>query len=94
MQGQKNIRKSLYYSLLHSEPAKYIGMCCKIKSFGRLNALIMSEGYCKLLLSSRSSMCVSAVACSGSVQVLSVDPASHFHTVCYKFTTQGYVLTS
>jgi len=30
---------------------------------------------------------VSAVACSESVQVLSVDPVSHFHTVRYKLTT-------
>jgi len=30
---------------------------------------------------------VSAAACSGTVQVLSVDPVSHFHTVRYKLTT-------
>jgi hypothetical protein len=41
---------------------------------------IMSERYCTLLLSSRRTMYVSAAACSGSVQVLSVDPVSHFHT--------------
>jgi len=60
---------------------------CKIKSFGRLNVLISCEGYCKLLLTCRRVMCVSAAACSGSVQVLSVDPVSHFHTVRYKVTT-------
>ena len=47
--------------------------------------LISSAGYCKLLLTGRRVMCVSAAACSGSVQVLSVDPVSHFHTVRYKF---------
>jgi len=31
-------------------------------------------------------MCVSAVACSGSVQALSVDPVNHFHTGRYKLT--------
>jgi len=34
-------------------------------------------------------MCVSAVACSGSVQALSVDPVSHFHTVRYRLTLYG-----
>ena len=31
-------------------------------------------------------MCVSAVACSGSVEALSVVPVSHFHTGRYKLT--------
>ena len=31
-------------------------------------------------------MCVSAVACRVSVQALSDDPISHFHTVRYKLT--------
>jgi hypothetical protein len=66
----------------------------KIRNFGRLNVLIMCEGYCKLLLTCRRMMCVSAAACSGSVQVLSVDPLSHFHTVRYKFTTHSYVHTT
>ena len=39
-----------------------------IKSFGRLNVLISSERYCKLLLTGSRMMCVSAAACSGSVQ--------------------------
>jgi len=65
----------------------------KIRSFGMLNVIIMSEGYCKLLLSCRSTMCVSAADCSGSVQVLSVDHVSHFYTVLSKLTTQGYVNT-
>jgi len=38
------------------------------------------------LLTCRRMMCVSAVACSGSVQALSVDPVSHFHTGRYKLT--------
>ena len=47
--------------------------------------LISSEGYCKLLLTGSRMMCVSAAACSGSVQFcLSVDPVSHFHTLSYK----------
>jgi len=33
--------------------------------------------------------CVSAAACSGSVQVLSVDPVSHFHTVRYKLAAEA-----
>jgi len=40
-----------------------------------------------MLLTYVRTMCVSAVACSGSVQVLSVDPVSHFHIVRYKLTT-------
>jgi len=59
----------------------------RIRSFIRLNVLIMSEGYCTLLLTCRLMTCVSAAACSGSVQVLSVDPVSHFYTVPYKLTT-------
>jgi len=39
-------------------------------------------------------VCVSAAACSGTVQVLSVDLVSHFHTVRYKLTRQGYVRTA
>jgi len=46
-------------------------------------------GYCKLLLTGRRMICVSVVACSGSVHVLSVDPESHFHTVRYKLTTKA-----
>jgi len=39
-------------------------------------------------------VCVSAAACSGTAQVLSVDPVSHFHTVRYKLRRQGYVRTA
>ena len=63
---------------------------CKIKSFRRLNVLISSEGYCKFLFTGRRVTCVSAAACSGSVQVLSVDPVSHVHTVRYNLT--NYVM--
>jgi hypothetical protein len=59
----------------------------KITSFGRLNVSTTSEGYCKLLLTCRIMMCVSAAACSGLVQVMSVDLVSHFHTARYKLTT-------
>ena len=51
--------------------------------------LVSSEGYCKLFLTCRLMTCVSAAACCGSVQVLSVDPVSHFHTVRYNLTTQS-----
>jgi len=34
-------------------------------------------------------ICVSAVACSVFVQVLYLDPLSHFHTVRYKLTTEA-----
>ena len=68
-------------------PLNVCEYACKVKSFRRLNVLISSEGYCELLLTVRRVMCVSAAACSGSVQVLSVDPVSHFHTVRYKLTT-------
>ena len=47
---------------------------------------LQNAGYCKLLLTFGLTMCVSAVACSGSVQALSVDPVSHFHTGRYKLT--------
>jgi len=63
------------------KPLNVSECACKIKSFRRLNVLIISEGYCWLLLTCRLMMCVSAADCSGSVQVLSVDPVSHFHTV-------------
>ena len=69
------------------KPLIYIKVLERLKVFGRLNVLISSEGYCKLLLTGRRVMRVSAAACSGSVQVLSVDPVSHFHTVRYKLTT-------
>ena len=51
----------------------------KIRSFGMLNVIIMSEGYCSLLLSCRSTMCVSAADCSGSVQAVcwSCEPLLH-----------------
>jgi len=39
-------------------------------------------------------MCLSAVACSGSVQVLSVDRVSHFHTVGYKLTAYAMQVSS
>jgi hypothetical protein len=48
--------------------------------------LLQNAVYCKLLLTCRRTMCVSAVACSGSVQALSDDPVSHFHTGRYKLT--------
>jgi hypothetical protein len=82
---------TVYYA---QKPLNISESSSKIESFGRLNVLITSEGYCKLLLTCRRMMCVSASACSGSVQVLSVDPVSHFHTVPYKLTTQGYVRTT
>jgi hypothetical protein len=56
----------------------------KIKSFGRLNVSIRSEGYCKLLLTCRRMMCVSAAASSVSIQVLPLDLVSHTHTARYK----------
>jgi hypothetical protein len=31
-------------------------------------------------------LCVGVAACSGSVEVLSVDPVSHFHTLRYTLT--------
>jgi len=34
-------------------------------------------------------MCVSALSCTRTVKVLSVDPVSHFHTVRYKLTAQA-----
>jgi hypothetical protein len=49
--------------------------------------LTCSERYCKRLLTCRRMICISPVACSGSVQVRSVDPVSYFHTVRYKLTT-------
>ena len=76
------------------KPLNIFECASKIKSLRRLNVLIMSEGYCTLLLTCRRMICVSAAACSGSVQALSVDPVSHFHTVFYKLSTQGYVRTS
>ena len=60
---------------------------CIMRSLGRLNVLTSSGVYCNLLLTGRRVTCVSAAACSGSVQVLSVDPVSHFHTVRYNLTT-------
>jgi hypothetical protein len=67
----------------------------QIKSESRLQ----NAGYCKLLLTYRRMMCVSAVACSGSVQVLYADPVSHIHTVRYRsaiYSTyvQGKMLAS
>jgi hypothetical protein len=70
-------------------PQKPLSVCVcasNINGFGRLNELIMPEECCKLLLTCRRMICVSVAACSGSVQVLSVDPVSHFHTVRYKLT--------
>jgi hypothetical protein len=78
---------SIYYNDCVQNPLNISECASKIRSFGRLNVLIMCEGYCKLLLTCRRTMCVSAAACSVSVQVLSVDPVSHFHTVRYKITT-------
>jgi hypothetical protein len=68
---------TVYY---FQKPLNISERASKIRWFRRLNVSIMSEGYCTLLLSYRRSMCVSAAACSGSVQVLSVDPVSHLHT--------------
>ena len=69
------------------KPLNISECACDIKSFGRLNVLLSSEGYCKLMLTGRRMMCVSAAACSGAVQVQYVDPVSHFHTVRYKLTS-------
>ena len=78
---------TVYYS---QSPLNVSEFACKIQSFGRLNVLISSEGYCKLLLTGSRMMCVSAAACSGLVQFcLSVDPVSHFHTVRHKLETQS-----
>jgi hypothetical protein len=75
---------TVYYA---HKPLNISECVSKIKRFGRLNVSIRSEGYCKLLLTCRLLMCVSSAACSGSVQLLSVDLLSHFHTARYKLTT-------
>ena len=79
---------TVYYT---QNPLNISECACNIKSFSRLKLLLSSEGYCKMLLTCRRVVCVSAAACSGTAQVLSVDPVSHFHTVHYKLTRQGYV---
>jgi len=68
---------TVYYT---QKPLNIFECASKIKNFGRLNVLIMSEIFCKLLPTCRRTM-------YGYVQVLSVDPLSHFHMVRYKLTT-------
>jgi hypothetical protein len=74
---------TVYYT---QKPLNVCECASNINSFGRLNVLIMPEGYCKLLLICRRMICVGVAACSVSVQVLPFDPVSHFHTLRYKLT--------
>ena len=60
---------------------------------------LQNAGYCKLLLTYRYTISVSAVVCSRSVQVLSVDPGNHFHTercklAAYAMYVQRKILAS
>jgi hypothetical protein len=77
-----------YITVHYAHKALNVSECAsKIKSFGRLNVSIRSEGYCNLLLTCRRLMCVSAAASSSSAQVPSIDLVSHFHTARYNITT-------
>ena len=60
--------------------------CGKRKTQIKSEFQLQNAGFCKMLLTCRRMLCVSADACSGSVEVLSVYSVSHFNTVRCKLT--------